>query len=136
MQDLAPLRAELLTDPVALGYAGLSDQAAADKLNATTTGRTLARRSVGKNELLTAIVDSEWPTTALLQNKLLCIFSCDTVDASNANVRAIFAAIFGPGTATRTNLLALGTQVASRATELGFGVVTLTDVKLARAGAW
>jgi hypothetical protein len=130
------LRAELLNDPVALGYGALTDANAAAKLNATNTGRTLSRTSVSKNELLRAITDSEWPTTAVLQNKLLCIFSCDSIDASNANVKAVFAAIFGAGTATRTALLALGTQTVSRAVELGLGVVLVADVTIARGGSW
>jgi hypothetical protein len=130
------LQAELSNDPVGLGYSGLSDSLAATKLNATNTNRTLARKAVSKNEILTAIVDSEWPTTGILQNKLLCIFSCDTIDASNANVKAVFAAIFGPATATRGGLLALGTQTVSRAVELGLGIVLAADVTLARSGSW
>lgn len=133
--DYGALKVELArTTP--LTYAGLSDQAAADRLNATDTGRTLARTGVSKNELLSAIVDSEWPTTAILQNKLLCIFCCDSVDASNANTKAIFAAIFGGATVTRANLLALGTRVVSRQEELGLGPVTPIDVTRARSGAW
>lgn len=133
--DYAALRAELLlTTPV--NYPPMTDQAAADQLNSLATGRTLPRRAVSKNEILDAIVDSEWPTTGLLQNKLLCIFCCDTIDASNANTKAIFAAIFGSATTTRANLLALGTQTVSRAVELGLGPVTALDVSRARSGAW
>ncbi len=129
------LRAELLlTTPV--NYPPMTDQAAADQLNSLATGRTLPRRAVSKNEILNAIVDSEWPTTAILQNKLLCIFCCDSVDASNTNTRAIFAAIFGGATTTRANLLALGSQTVSRATELGLEAVTALDVNRARLGVW
>jgi hypothetical protein len=134
--DYQILQAELTSDPVPLGYAGLNDTQAAAKLNATNTGRTAARRAVTKNELLSAIVPSEWPSTALPQNQLLCIFSCDTVDASNTNVRALFGAIFPAGSATRTNLLAIGTVAISRGVELGIGQVTPVDVGRARAGVW
>lgn len=150
--DYAALRAELAGDPLTVAnpagwntgtgykrpYAQLDDTTAAQKLNAIDTGRTLPRTAVGKNELLGAIVDAEWPTTAILQNKLSVIFACDTVDASNANVKAIFAAIFGPGTATRANLLALGARVVSRAEELSLVLPapTANDVKLARSGEW
>lgn len=131
--NIAVLKTELTTDPLAFGYSGMTHLVAAQKLNATNTGRTLPRTSVGKNELLTAIVDSEWPSTAILQNKLLCIFCCDTIDASNTNVRGVFAAIFGSATTTRANLLALGTRTVSRGEELGLGDVTAGDVERARA---
>lgn len=151
--DYAALRVELAGDPLTVAnaaswntgtgykrpYAQLDDATAAQKLNAVDTGRTVPRTTVGKNELLGAIVDAEWPTTAILQNKLLTIFSCDTIDASNTNVKGIFAAIFGPATVTRTNLLALGARVVSRAEELGLSPpspVTANDVKLARSGNW
>lgn len=135
--DYAALRQEITADPLALGYSGMTDANAAVKLNAFDTGRTLSRRVIGKNELMTAISDSEWPTTAILQHKLSILFACDTIDASNANVRGVFAAIF-PAGATRTALLALATRVVSRADELGLGTVQAADVALvrAKAGGW
>jgi hypothetical protein len=130
------LRTELGTDSVGLGYAGKTDQQAADLLNATNTGRTLPRTMVRKSEIFQAIVNSEWPTTAVLQNKLLILFSQDSVNAADPNTQAIIGSIFGPGTQTRANLLALAQQTVSRAVELGLGPVTGVDVGLARSGQW
>ena len=139
--DYAKLRTELTTDPVALGYAGLTDQAAADKLNALDTGRTRNRTAVPVQEVFNAIDDGAWPSTTILQDKLRGILGMPVVDASNTNTRGIFGAIFpnsAPTANTRTRLLALATETVSRATELGLGTVTAGDVNLARAktGGW
>lgn len=135
--DYPVLRNELLADPVALGYAGKTDAQAAALIMATNTGRTLARRSVTKNEILNALVSSEMPATNSAQAlKLQIIMMCDTVDASNTNVRNMFGDIFAPGTTTRTNLLALGSRTVSRAEELSLGTVLEVDVQRARSGAW
>lgn len=134
--DFPKLRLELITDPVTLGYAGKADQQAADLLNSTTTGRTATRTSVTKREVFNAIVDADWPSTAVLQNKLIVLFSQDAVDPSNTNVRGVIASIFGAGTTSRANLLALSTQTVSRAAELGLEVVQAGHVQGARANLW
>lgn len=130
------LHEELVADPLGFGYSTLSDTETANKLNATTTGRTLARTAIPKREVLNAIVNAEWPGTAILQNKLLVIMSVDFLDASNPNVQGVIGSIFGAGTQTRANLLALANRTVSRAEELGLGVVLATDVSRARAGGW
>lgn len=133
------LRAELLTDPVALGYAALSDQAAADKLNATNTGRTRPQTDVPVQEVFNAIDNAAWPSTAILQDKLRGVLSMPVVDASNTNTRGILGAIFpasGVTLATNGRLLALGTETVSRAVELALETVLLVDVARARAGVW
>lgn len=135
--DYPALRTELTTDPVALGYAPLTDQAAADRLNATTTGRTLPRANVPTTEVLGAIVNTEWPAAGSLSaDKLARILAMPYVDASNTRIRALIGDIFAAGTGSRTNLLALGTVTVSRATELGLGAVAALDVNRARAGVW
>jgi hypothetical protein len=135
--DYPKLKAELTNDPLALGYSGMNDQIAANKLNATDTGRTQVRNSVSKLEIFKGIVNSEWPTTAILQNKLQTMFALDTIDPSNANIQAIITSIFAAGTATRANIIAMATQTVSRATELALGeVVSAGHVQQARSGNW
>lgn len=137
--DYTALRAELTGDPVALGYSGLTDALAAAKLNATDTGRTLARTDVPPREVFNAINDAAWPATAILQDKLRALLGMPTIDASNPNTRGIVAAIFpnsGATAATFARLLALGTQTVSRAAELNLGTVTTLDVTRARSGIW
>jgi len=133
------LRAELTTDPLAIGYAPLSDQAAADKLNAANTGRTRQRTAVPVQEVFSAVDNAAWPSTAALQDKWRGILSMPAVDASNANTRGILGSIFpnsGGTAATNTRLLALATETISRATELGLEAVAAVDVARARAGEW
>jgi len=137
--DYAKLRAELLTDPVALGYAGQTDQQAADLLNSLTTGRTQPRTQVPVAELFNAIDNGGWPTTALTQDKLAAVLNMQVIDASNANTRGIIGSIFpnsGATAATNARLQALATRTVSRATELGLEVVAPLDVNRARSGVW
>lgn len=136
------LKAEIEADPIALGYAGKTDQQIADLLNSLTTSRTLARTHVETWELLGAITTSPdaWPAVASIsESKLRTILGLPFVDASNTNVRAMLGAIFpnsGNTATTRTNLLALGSQTVSRATELGLEAPTAVDVNRAKAGVW
>lgn len=139
--DYAALRAELTTDPLALGYAALTDTQAAATLSALDTGRTQPRTAVPVQEIFNQVEDAAWPSTAILQDKWRGVLSMPVVDASNTNTRAILGTIFpnsGATAATRTRLLALSTTPVSRATELGLGTVTAGDVALARAksGGW
>jgi hypothetical protein len=139
MPDYRLLRDELINDPVGLGYSGLSNGAAAARLNATDTGRTLPRSRVEVTEIFNAIDDGAWPATAILQDKLRGILAMPFIDASNTNTRGIFGAIFpnsGATAATRGRLLALSTRTVSRAEELGLGLVNEGDVALARGGEW
>lgn len=139
------LRAEVTADPVTLGYAGKTDQQIADLLNATNTGRTLARTHVDTWELIGAVQSgtpsAAWPAPASKQESmLLAIMGLSFVDVSNPNIRAIFGEIFpnsGNTATTRANLLALSTRAASRADELNLGgAVTALDVNRAKAGVW
>lgn len=135
--DHAALRTELTVDPVALGYSGLTDAQAAAKLNAVDTGRTQLRAAVPVQEVFNAIVNADWPTVpSAAESKLRALLQMQSIDASNANTKTIIGAVFGAGTQTRTNLLALGSQTVSRATELGLGAVTTIDVTRARSGVW
>lgn len=133
------LRAELLADPIPLGYSGLTDALAAAKLNATDTGRSQNRTAVPPSEIFNAIDNGAWPTTAILQNKLAVVLAMPTIDASNANTRGILGSIFpasGVTQNTNTRLLALSSRVISRAEELGLEPVTQLDVNRARSGVW
>ncbi len=142
--DYQRLRTELLTPqssvppaPAGWTYVGLSDQAAADKLNDPGGGRTRNRTNVTKNEIIKSIRNADYPTTSandqIKWNKLNLLLSTDTIDASSTNVRDTFTAIF-TGTPTLTTLNTLATEAISRTDELGLGVVTAGDVGIARAG--
>lgn len=138
--DYRALHAELTTDPLALGYSGLNNASAANKLNALDTGRTVNRTRVDVAEVFSAIDDGAWPAVnSQAAHKLQVVMGMPFVDASNTNTRGILGAIFpnsGATVNTRNRLLALSTQTVSRATELGLGVVTEGDVAQARSGSW
>lgn len=146
------LTAEIATDPLTVAnaagwntgsgykrpYVQLSDQQIADKLNAIDTGRTVPRTEVPTSEVLGAIDNAAWPSTALSQDKLRTMTTVVLIDASNVNVRGIFGAIFpnsGATAATNQRLSALANRTASRAEELDLGgPITGDDVTIAKRG--
>ena len=130
------LRNELLNDPLGWNYAGMTAAQAADRLNATNTGRTLPRTDVPVREVFNAIVNADWPSQSAGQDKLAACLNMQSLDMSNANTRGILASIFAAGSTTRTNLQALATRAVSRAEELGIGFVTEGQVGQARSGVW
>lgn len=135
MPDYKTLQTELNTDPLARGYSGMSDTQAATSLNAAN--RTVSRSSVPAVEVIEAIVASEYTAlSATLQNLVSLLISAGTINPLGTNTRAIFAAAFGAGTQTRTNLIALETATVSRGVELNLGYVSAGDVHVARSGVW
>lgn len=134
------LRTEITSDPVALGYAGKTDQQVADLLNSLTTSRTLPRTRVDTTDILSAIQDVAWPAVAsTAESKLRAILGMPSVDATSTNIRAMLGTIFpnsGNTATTRANLLALSTRTVSRQEELGLGPVEAIDVTRAKSGVW
>lgn len=131
--DIAALAVELTTDTLARGYAGMTNQQAADSLN--TINRTGPERTIIPSyEIIDATVPGEWATlTATEKQRYQTITGAGQVNIKNANTRAALAAMFGVGTTTRSNLIALqaGSQI-SRAEELGLGTVGDGHVASAR----
>jgi len=130
------LRDELTQDPLARGYASMTGQQAADSLNAVN--RAIPRTSISGSDLLACTSVAELTAlTAASRDVYLALIQMDSLDITSANVRSILGTLFGVGTMTRANLVALGnsTVAVNRATELGLGVVTAGEVERARAGA-
>lgn len=133
--DYRKLRDELTTDPLARGYAGMTDVQAAASLN--TADRAVARTIIPAYEIINATVPAEWAAlSAAEKQRYQTMTGAGQVDASNANVGAAFLAMFAGGTATRTALAALQSTTMSRAAELGLDTVTTLDVERARGGRW
>lgn len=131
MQALA---SELANDPAGLGYTGKTSVQIAVLLNART--QTTERLVIPSYEVIEATVPSEWVAlTAAEKQRYQTIISAGQVMVKGPNTRATFAAMFGPGTATRANLAALQGTTASRADVLGLGPVTAGDVERALAGS-
>lgn len=137
--NLVALRNELITDPRALGLAALDDEKAAAKLNVRgVTGETLQPTSISIADLQRAVVGSEFLALLDAQRDLwLAILSSSVnsiINPKDMNVRGQIAQVWGVGTTTRDNLIALQIRSASRA-EILFGedvIVTALDVNRAR----
>jgi hypothetical protein len=126
---------ELTIDPLARGYAAMTDAQAADSLN--TVNRTAARTDIDGNDLLQCTNAAELlALTAAARDLFVGLIQMPKISIANANNRALLGAMFAAGTTTRTNLvaLAISTTPVSRAAELGLGVVTAGQVGRARAG--
>lgn len=127
------LRTELLDDPLARGYAGMSDSAAAVDLN--TKYRTRQRTQMDSAEIYENIDTAEFQGKTDAQK----VYVRDILGlgtgvhiGAGSKARNVFVAIFGGGSATIINLLAAATEAISRAEELGLGVITAGDVYRAR----
>jgi hypothetical protein len=151
--DYQRLQAELNgTLPNSLGYAGLTDQQAADKLNSLTTGRTVRRSDITPAELLEAIDlrdfvanPSQVGNATLAASWFESITQSQTIrlmtDAGQpTRVKANLDRLLSNAQNTQDRLAAIATKTVSRAVEtqitsenepVGAGHVTT-----ARSGNW
>jgi hypothetical protein len=95
----------------------MSDQEAADDLN--TVYRSVDVTSVKASVVLEATVVTEYNALAAAKQELYrSMLAMGELNPNGTNTKAIFADLFGGGTTTRSNLLALSTKNVSRAVEL------------------
>lgn len=129
------LKDELTNDPLAVGYSGMDDEAAAASLNDTGAGRTLPVDTLEATTIYEAIDTAEFD--ALLDpqkeaiDRILSLSGGILVSASS-KARAVILAAFPGGTATRTALVAEVTRTVSRGEEIGIGHVWPGHVQEAR----
>ena len=127
------LQTELTTDPLARGYAGMSDAAAATSLNAAN--RNVITPSLASSLVRQIIAAQATEYAALTEaNRAMLTFltQAGTVDLTNVSVRTVLLAIFAAGSATRAALTAAAVTVKSRAAELGLPVLTAEQVAWCR----
>lgn len=106
---------ELATDPTGLGYTG-DAEGDHEKINRLRTAIRIDRTLVGTWEIIEATVPAEWSAlTAAEKGRYQMFISAGAVDLRGTNIRSAFAAMFGSGTTTRANLIALQTIDGSRA---------------------
>jgi len=132
MAQLEMLKSEIDNDPLTRGYAGMTDQQIAESLNAVD--RTVTAEFLSGSDVLNNTDHAEF--TALTvgnQQKWLQLCAVDSIDTSSGIAKSLEASLFGPGTATRTALLAARQSTVSRATELGIGFVQVGIVQQVRA---
>ena len=119
------LKDELANDPLVRGYAGMTDQAAADDLN--TSYRTRDRTSMTGDEIAQQADTAEQAgldngavnNTADVLSHWLALCARATVDPfATANVQLVIS-IFGAASTSVTNLQTARVESITRAVELG-----------------
>jgi hypothetical protein len=127
------LRTELLTDPLARDYAGMTDVDVAASLN--TKNITVDVREIPPADFLRGMVKAEWDAlSAADRNYLSVLLGNGPIDVSTGTqIRAALLAMFGVGSGTRANLLPLLTKSISRAEQLGLPFIKPGYVAAARA---
>ena len=129
--DLQILKTELDSDPLARGYASMTDAQAADSLNAVN--RTVDTETVQGWELWGATVLTEYSAlTAAQRDFWNALVGQNAISVKSAAVRANVIALWGAGTTTRANLVALQTKTVSRAEELGLPLVRAAQALMGR----
>lgn len=128
--NLATLKTELTTDPLARGYAGMSDEAAAASLNAQD--RTPSRDSLTGGELAASVVKAEYSALSAADKAYFNMLVPSASLPLTATLKSELGTLFSAGTATRTNLVALLKRTGTRGEELGIGYVTPSDIANAK----
>lgn len=129
------LKTEILTVPALMTMINLGNhQGAADALNLPQAAITIRRGVIEAYELWEAINAGEYAgLTATERQRLQTILGMGRVNLKGDNTRAALALMFGAGTATRANILALVDRQGSRAEQL-FGLdtrISAADIALA-----
>lgn len=126
------LKAELTTDPLARGYSGMSDVAAAASLN--TVNRSKNRTSMTGDEIFQQTVPASFNGLSdTLKSQWLAFCGRSALDPfATANVQFVVA-VFGAASQTVTNLNAARVTLVSRAQELGLAEILPGHVAMARA---
>ena len=131
MSKQSVVQAEQANDPVSIGYTG-NDVSDAALMNSLTTGRTTIAASVTSSDIYEAMVRSEYDALSASDkvsiDQILGLGDGIPTD-SGSKTRADILAIFGGGSTTWSNLVAVVTSTISRATELGVGRVHSRDFK-------
>ena len=131
--DYVALKSEIVTDPLVRGYSGMTDQEVADDMN--TVYRTRNRSVMTGKEVKDRIDVTEWDARTDAQKQLV-LAMCNRDDLDPFGIDAqIFQDAMAGATNTLGNLTAYRVEDISRATELGFGVITGPNVDTARRAA-
>lgn len=131
--DYTVLATEISTDPLVRGYSGMTDAQIAEDIN--TVYRTCRRDYIFGWEGFNATDDVEYGALTDAQKSswdALC--AIEQIDVTSGVAKSREAELFGPGTTTRSNLLALRDPPCSRGEELGLGFVLTSDVTFAKTG--
>ena len=132
MPNYAALHDELIGDPLGIGYAAMSDVQAVNSLN--TVNQSVPVEEVPAAELIEATIDSDWTGVgAVDRERYSQMVTGGSINPSGPETQAHIETIFGSGSATLANVVALGSRLISRGDEIGFGFVKPPHVNEARA---
>lgn len=135
--DYQAIKSELDTDPLGVGYSGMTDGQVVVALNSTSSpyGRTVVKASLNGASVFEATNSTEFDAlTDAQRSEWLSLCAIESLDPANGTPAAATATrIFGGGSTTVANLQTLRSEVVGRGTELGFGNVNVGDVQNARA---
>lgn len=127
--DLAKLKAELLTDPLGRGYAGMTDEQAAKSLNKPDRPG-VPREAIDGGLLASCLVRTEYAALNAADKeyvRLLCATA--TPIPLTAHFKGELRDVFGANTGMRTKLMDAIKRSGTRAEELELGgTVTPSDV--------
>lgn len=145
LADLQAIKAELTNDPLSLGLTLLpeDDAANADKLNVVSSAIQIDRESIPCDQINKRIdLDEFAALSAAYRQYLAMVTASGSIDPSakgGNKVREALLQMFGPGTETRTALIAILTEPANRVDQMfkqgllfSGGSVTPSDISQAR----
>lgn len=124
--DLVALKNEIQNDPQSIGYSGKSHEDIAKLLNRPV--RNVDRDTISGGQIAACLVKADWTALSAADKNYLQVFIAAQDMPLTIQLKNELGGLFGVGTGTRTNLLAMLKQSGSRAKELGLGSVTTSDV--------
>lgn len=126
------LKNEIDSDPLARGYAAMTDQEIADDLN--TVYRTRNRSVATGKEIKDMIQTADWDSRSEAQrNTLLSLFARDDLDPFGIDAHIFQEAMTGATGTSVADLAAWRVEDISRGVELGFAQpITAADIGSAR----
>lgn len=132
--DFETLKNEITNDTLARGYSAMSNAEVANSLN-LNSDRTIDRTSITGDEAFSTTDQTEFANNLTNEKRQLWLAFCgrESIDPFGASNVEFVQYIFGSGSATVSALSALRVSQASRAEELGLGLVKEGHVEYARA---
>ncbi len=127
------LKTELSVDPLERGYSSMTDKQVVIDLN--TEYLTQDRETIETWKIFEATTRGDYNSLSNTEKQLYqTILSMGFINIMGGNTRMSLTSMFGSGTTTRTNLIALQTQSINRAIDLGIrSPVRLNHVIAARS---
>jgi hypothetical protein len=128
--DITALATELTSDPLGMGYSGMTDEEAANSLNTVNRGRN--RTSMSGREMADNINNTEYDGLSdTKKSQVLSLVGATDIDPFGF-VANVLKDVFGVGSTTLVALIAARVETISRAEEIGIGWVRPGNVTEAR----